>query len=210
MSGKIEQIFNLLFYYSWVAMLAGFVGMHVHFCADWWYDEWTAVAITGGYVAVCALLFMAIMYTHFYFQECAANNTYARKACYEIAGVLQAEYRALATYHERCKYLHFDMYKKGASDVFISLYLVTKKDERYVRIKYMVMWFFVREQNYKTPTDFKKAIFATIYDAFLGIETNPVLARSDFKKERSLATFLQQYKDVPLIETLHDDALFEE
>ena len=206
MSGKIEQFFSFLFYYSWVVMLAGFVGMHVQLCGEWWYGKWMAVAISGGYVGVCALLFMAIMYTHFFFQECAANDAYARKACHQIAGVLQAEYRASATYHACCKYIHFDMYKKGASDVFISLYLVTKKDERYVRIKYMVMWFFVREQNYKTPDDFKKAILSTIHDAFLGVETNAVLARSDFKKERSLATFLQQYKDVPLIETLPDGA----
>ena len=203
MKFKMEDVMDNVFQWAWLPMCSGLGFFHAVLCEEEWYNAISAVIGTVIYVTICMLAYLAILYTALYLREQAEIDTFARTTVNAISIELVKDYRAQATYHELCKFVFFDIYKKGSSDIFIDLYLVQseKKEDKttYRKIPYMVFWFFLRAKHYPTPEDFKRAIFNTVKDAFDGEVKNDVLIRSSFVKERSLKAFLDQCKEKPLL-----------
>lgn len=189
---------------SFLSVLVVFVSVNVYlYPSDWL----IAVGINSMCFVGCACVFVGLTFRRRWKEEAEEDDKFAREACAAVKDNLQKEYRESADYHPYCKFIFFDLYKQGSSDILLEVYLIANDNGEYRKVKYMVLLFFLRSKWYPTPNDFKKAVFDTIKDAFYANEENVVLKRSNFTKERSLAAFFKHYKKQTFIDTVPEKAV---
>lgn len=189
---------------SFLSVLVVFISVNVYlYPSDWL----VVTAINSLCFVCCASIFVAVTFRRQWKKEADEDDKFAREVCTVVTPNLQKEYRESADYHPYCKFLTFDLYKQGSSDILIDVYLIANDNGEYRKVKYMVLLFFLRSKWYPTPNDFKKAVFDTIKDAFYANDENVVLKRSNFTKERSLAVFFKHYKKQTFIDTFPEKAV---